>query len=88
MFGCHAFAYIPDNERSKLDDKSKEYIFLGYSYDYFGYRLWDPEKQKVFKSRDVVFFEDQTFEDLKKKAPANTFAEGLADYNLITPPVY
>ncbi|URD85076.1 Retrotransposon protein [Musa troglodytarum] len=41
------------NERSKLDGKTKEYIFLGYSYDQFGYRLWDPEKQKVFRSRDV-----------------------------------
>ena len=46
MFGCRAFAHVPDNERSKLDGKSKECIFLGYSHDQFGYRLWDPEKQR------------------------------------------
>ena len=88
VFGCRAFAHVPDNERSKLDGKSKECIFLGYSHDQFGYRLWDPEKQKVFRSRDVVFFEDQTFEDLKKKAPAKTSAEGLADCDPVIPPVY
>ena len=81
MFGCRAFAHILDNERSKLDGKTKECIFLGYLYDHFGYRLWDPEKQKVFRSRDVVFFEDQTFEDLKKKTPVNTSAEGLPNYS-------
>ena len=44
VFGCRAFAHVPDNERSKLDGKSKECIFLGYSHDHFGYRLWDPKK--------------------------------------------
>lgn len=44
VFGCRAFAHVPDNERSKLDGKSKECIFLGYSHDQFGYRLWDSEK--------------------------------------------
>ena len=62
--------------------------FSGYSHDHFGYRLWDPEKQKVFRSRDVVFFEDQTFGDLKKKAPTKTSAEGLADCDPVIPPVY
>ncbi|URE13498.1 Retrotransposon protein [Musa troglodytarum] len=88
VFGCRAFAHIPDNERSKLDGKTKECIFLGYSHDQFGYRLWDPEKQNVFRSRDVIFFEDQTLEDLKKKAPAKTSAEGLEDYDPAIPPVY
>ncbi|URD72826.1 Retrotransposon protein [Musa troglodytarum] len=88
VFGCRAFAYIPDNERSKLDGKTKECIFLGYSHDQFGYRLWDIEKQKVFRSRDVVFFEDQTLEDLKKKASAKTSIEGLADCDPVVPPVY
>ncbi|URE48637.1 hypothetical protein MUK42_14927 [Musa troglodytarum] len=88
VFGCRAFAYIPDNERSKLDGKTKECIFLGYSHDQFGYRLWDPEKQKVFRSRDVVLFEDQTLKDLKKEAPAKTSAEGLADCDPVVPPVY
>ena len=42
----------------------------------------------MFRSRDVVFFKDQTFEDLKKKAPANISIEGVADCDLVIPPVY
>ncbi|KAJ8468023.1 hypothetical protein OPV22_030575 [Ensete ventricosum] len=87
VFGCRAFAHIPNNERSKLDGKTKECIFLGYSHDQFGYRLWDPEKQKVFRSRDVVFFEDQTIENLKE-APTKTSAEGFVDCDPVIPPVY
>lgn len=67
VFGCRAFVHVPINERSKLDKKTKECIFLGYSEDEFGYRLWDPRDRKVVRSRDVVFFEDQTIEDCEKK---------------------
>lgn len=33
--------------------------------DEFGYRLWDPANNKIVRSRDVVFFEDQTIEDIR-----------------------
>ena len=39
VFGCRAFVHIPKDERSKLDDKAKQCIFLGYGHDEFGYRL-------------------------------------------------
>lgn len=51
--------HIPKDKRSKLDDKDKECIFLGYSHDKFGYRLWDPICRKVITSKCVVFLEDQ-----------------------------
>ena len=35
-----------------------------YSNEEFGYKLWDPATKKIIRSRDVVFFEDQTIEDL------------------------
>ena len=87
VFCCHALTHISNNERSKLDGKTKEYIFLGYLHDQFSYMLWDLKKQKVLRSKDVVFFEDQTFEDLKE-ALAKTFVEGLANYDIVTPPIY
>lgn len=37
VFGCRAYVHIPKDERSKLDDKTKEYIFLRCSNDEFGY---------------------------------------------------
>ena len=39
VFGCRAFVYAPRDERSKLDSKTKQCIFLGYSNEEFGYRL-------------------------------------------------
>ncbi|CAL9094970.1 unnamed protein product [Musa textilis] len=50
VFGCRAFAHVPDNKRSKLDGKTKECIFLSYSHDQFGYRLWDPKKYRCLKA--------------------------------------
>lgn len=39
VFRCRAFVHIPTDERSKLDAKSKECIFLGYGNEEFGYGL-------------------------------------------------
>ena len=59
-FGCLAFSHIPNEERGKLDFKSKKCIFLGYGSVTKGYRLYDTEKQKTFFSRNVKFDEFQT----------------------------
>ena len=66
VFGCKAYVHVPKDERSKLDVKSKPCIFVGYGQDKFGYRLYDPAAKKLIRSRDVVFMENQTIEDLKK----------------------
>ena len=39
VFGCRAFIHVPRDKRSKLDNKTKQCIFLGYSNEDFGYRL-------------------------------------------------
>lgn len=71
VFGCRAFVHIPKDERSKLDDKAKQCIFLGYGHEEFGYRLWDPVNRKVVRSRDVVFLEDQ-MTDLDEQGEASS----------------
>ena len=75
VFGCRAFVHVPRDERTKLDGKSKECIFLGYAREEFGYRLWDPVDKKIIRSRDVIFFEDQTIEDIKKKVETKQIEE-------------
>ena len=46
---------------------------LGHPDERFGYRLWDPVNKKIVRSRDVVFFEDETIEDIvKQKKQATT----------------
>ncbi len=58
IFGEPAFALIPKEKRSKLDDSSTCLTFIGYSLDSKGYRLLDPLSHKVTISRDVTFLSD------------------------------
>lgn len=61
VFGCKAYCHVPNNERSKLDSKSKHCVFLGYGSVTKGYRLYDPEKKNIIFSRNVIFNESQNF---------------------------
>ncbi|KAL8142902.1 hypothetical protein V2J09_015934 [Rumex salicifolius] len=49
IFGCSTYVLIPNDERSKLDSKSKKCIFLGFEKDHVA-------KKRVI-NRDVVFDE-------------------------------
>ena len=53
--------YYLDTEpgKEKLDQRSREGIFIGYSDESKGYRLWLPEKRKVIMSRNVKFLETE-----------------------------
>ena len=57
VFGCIAYAHIPDSKRSKLDKKAEKLRFVGYSIQSKGYRLIDERTSKVFIRRDVIFNE-------------------------------
>ena len=59
VFGCAAYAHIPNDERKKLDPISKRCILLGYGTEVKGYRLYDPVRCRVIFSRDVVFNESK-----------------------------
>ena len=39
VFGCVAYAHIPDCQRNKLNKKAKKFRFVGYSLNSKGYRL-------------------------------------------------
>jgi len=46
---------------------------LSHPDEQFGYRLWDPVNKKIVRSRDVVFFKEETIEDIvKPKKPTTT----------------
>ncbi|MCO5569018.1 hypothetical protein L7F22_022724 [Adiantum nelumboides] len=57
VFGCLAYAHIPQQLRGKLDDKAVKCIFVGYSSGSKGYRLYNPATNKMFESHDVIFAE-------------------------------
>ena len=58
--------HISDQGRNKLDPKSKKCTFIGYGEDEFGYHIWDDEKKKVIRSRDVIFNERVMYKDMHK----------------------
>jgi len=81
VFGCKAFVHVLKDERSKLDAKSKQCIFIGYDENEFGYRFYDPVKKKLVRSRDVKFMKNRTIEDIdkvKKFTPKED--NGVADF--------
>ena len=82
VFGCLAFAHVSKERRQKLDARITPCIFIGYGDEEFGYRLLDPKERKVFRSRDVIFQENQTYEDLEKL----TVTKGLIIKDIVPDP--
>jgi len=57
VFGCIAYAHIPDHQRKKLDPRAKRMIFVGYQGNSGNYRVFDPETRKVVVAASVEFDE-------------------------------
>jgi hypothetical protein len=55
VFGCTAYAHVPDASRQKLDQKAVKMRFVGYSLTQKGYRLYDENRQRIFIRRDITF---------------------------------
>lgn len=86
MFGYKAFVHIPKYERSKLEVKTQQCVFIGCGLDQFGYRFYNPIQKRHIRSHDAVFVEDETIEDIEK-TQSITFRSNnsLADLELIPP---
>ena len=63
VFGCIAYAHVPKEIRSKLDDKSEKSIFIGYDEQSKAYKLFNPITRKFIISRHVVFKEEESWDD-------------------------
>ncbi len=57
VFGCVAYAHIPDCNQRKLDEKAEKLRFVGYSKNPKGYRLYNEKNNKVITRRYVAFDE-------------------------------
>jgi len=56
-FGCLCFPLLRSYNAHKLAFRSKKCVFLGYSSNHKGYRCLDPQTNRVYISRHVVFDE-------------------------------
>ncbi|KAG6512658.1 hypothetical protein ZIOFF_030787 [Zingiber officinale] len=57
VFGCIAYARVLPHNREKFDEKGEKLIFIGYSDESKGYRLYNPKTNQLVLSRDVIFDE-------------------------------
>ena len=62
VFGCPAYAHIPQEKRTKLDAKAIKCIMVGYSNTQKAYRLYQADARKIIVSRDVTF--DESFSSI------------------------
>ena len=62
VFGCICYAHVPDETRTKLDNKNMKYIFLGVSEESKAYRVYNPATKRIIVSRDVQFDEGKFWE--------------------------
>ena len=58
IFKSVAYAHMPQQERSKLDDRSVKHVFIGYDQNSKGYKLYNPSNGKIMVSQDVEFDEE------------------------------
>ena len=66
VFECKSFMHIPKDERSKLDVKTRQCVFIGYGQDQLGYRFYDSVQKKLIRSRDAIFIKDKTIKDIAR----------------------
>ena len=59
MFGSVAYVHVPEQKKTKLDDRSHKCFLLGVSGESKAYRLYDPVMKKIIVNRDVIFEEDE-----------------------------
>ncbi len=72
IFGSDCFYTVPKHKTKKLDPRCRRAIFMGYSTQSKGYKLWDPESQKMIVSRDVTFREGVTPEPEVAEIPSES----------------
>jgi len=58
VFSSIAYVHVPAQQRTKLEDQSKKYVFIGYDEKTKAYRFFNPITKKVIMSRDVQVDEE------------------------------
>ena len=81
VFGCIAYAHIPDDSRTKLDPKAEKCIFAGYPDGTKGYRLYNLTSRRFIRSRSVIFHEHK-FHDFNINKESKKWIYTFPDVNV------
>ncbi len=60
VFGCTVYEHIPNNPYAKVPGvpKGRKLIFVGFTENKIGYRVFDPETRRYFTTSNLYFYED------------------------------
>ncbi|KAM1699904.1 hypothetical protein ACFX2K_031197 [Malus domestica] len=75
VFGSISHVHVPNERRTKLDDKSEKFIFIGYDSNSKGYKLYNPNNGKTVVSRDVTFDEEEEWDFGSHASDLNFFPQ-------------
>lgn len=54
--------YMYQMKKTKCDDESEKFIFIGYETNSKGYKLYNLNNEKIITCSDVVFNRERTWE--------------------------
>ncbi|WRX07954.1 Integrase [Theobroma cacao] len=57
VFGCICYVHVPEAKKTKLEPRAELRVFLGYSLQSKGYRVFNLSSKKVQAARDIRFDE-------------------------------
>jgi hypothetical protein len=76
IFGCACWSYLHPYNSHKLQFRSKQCVFLGYSDLHKGYKCLNVSSARIYISRDVIFDEEVfPFSNLHPNAGARLRSE-------------
>ena len=81
VFGCTAYAHIPEIQRRKMDDRAVKLRFVGYDLNSKGYRLLDEGTKHVYIRQDVLFNEQDFGHGMEAKSEGVTETVTLKEYH-------
>src|SRR5437773_6011452 len=59
VWGCECWIHVPlERDADKLNPRSVEGVFIGYTEDPSQYLVWVPERKEVIKATNPIFIED------------------------------
>ncbi|GKV32740.1 hypothetical protein SLEP1_g41325 [Rubroshorea leprosula] len=62
VFGCICYVFILDEKRGKLDERANTCVFIGYSLQSKGYRVFNLKTQKIEVCRSAKFDESAAWD--------------------------
>lgn len=79
IFGSPAYAHLnkQQTQHSKLSDRARKLVFVGFTEGIKAYKLLDPQTKRVIYSRSVVFDENFSGTSFERRQVQDTFDDQL-----------